>query len=393
MNKSLIRGRAKVSVIDHEGNTVYELPGWQGNLVLNQGLDNMAEMLIADLFKYAAKGLSTTDTRTSPAGNFSQSGNTVTTSSVGVIVVGDVGKLVRWRTGSGAGNEKIIASVTDTTHFEVDGASQTIASGTAYLYAVNQDGLLDENGPRTNNYSQTAGDNSTVTVGAKRTLRRTFIFDAEEASVTYNEIGFSNLSAAGDNLNIRIKLATGVALDGPVGITPGQRLKTTYEMDISVSPSSVTAVNLSSIITDAGNDMSANKNSSVVIETFATSKISTAGATDGTLADLEPSVEGFMALSSDTTAIAFNGNAQRNANVDYVPLSFESDYIDGSYSRKFVGTFDLEDSNRIDLRSLFLYNAVTTNAVLTHLFVANQKKDSNHSLTIEFTKTWNRDLS
>ena len=383
-----IKGRVKASVIDHEGNLVKSYP-WQRNLLLDSGLDKIAEIPIVDLFAYAAKGTGITPTSEDGAGTISQTGDIITATGI-YFGPEDVGKVVRWSSGANSGTVRRIIAYTNSMTVQVSETGD-VASGNGTVYNVDQVALTTEVGDRTNSYSQVTGENGTTTVGNKRTLKRTFIFAAETADTTYNEVGFSD-TADGD-LNIRVKLASAVTVNGPVGLTPGQRLKLTYEMDIYVSPDTATAAGLNALITDSGQDMSSNKNASYIIETFATSRVALSGERDVTLMDLEPSYTGHMALSTNTEALEFNGNAQRIANVDYVELDFMDDYVAGEYFRDLIGTFELEDANRTNHRSLMLFNPETNNAILTYLFTANQKKDANHSLTLQWRKSWSRNLA
>lgn len=386
-----LSGRLKVIVQDHEGNTILEGP-WQSNLLLNQGMDNIATILISDLFDYAAKGTDTTTlTKIVGSVNVSQSANVVTAASGTPFSAGLVGQyIIGGAAGAIVGN---ITGFTDSTHITIDGPSQTVANGTYNIWAVNQTGLVAENGPRTNTYSSVAGDNKTTTSGNVRTLQRAFIFAPETANTTYQEIGFSNLGTAGANLNIRVHLASGVAVLGPVGSTPGQNLKVIYEMTITVTPDTPTVNNLDSVIADSGNAMSANKNASFCIETFATSTVGAAGQTVTNLIDLEPSYAGSMALSTDNSALVFASNNQRLANNFSEPLSLSGSYTPGSFTQNFIGTFDVNSANMTGFRSLMLYNTASQNAILTYLFTTAQTKDASHSLTITWSKSWGRTLS
>jgi hypothetical protein len=50
-----LKGQIKVEVLDHTGNVIEERP-WQDNLILDQGLNNMADKYVAQLFEWAAAG-------------------------------------------------------------------------------------------------------------------------------------------------------------------------------------------------------------------------------------------------------------------------------------------------------------------------------------------------
>lgn len=120
-----IEGRVRVSIVDAKtGKTVRELP-WQKNLILDQGLDFLANDLAKSMMKYCVVGTGNTPTKDLPDGFYSQSGTTVTRESgTRDFISGDVGKLIRFENGT----ERKITAFTDATHVTV-GTSGTIPTG------------------------------------------------------------------------------------------------------------------------------------------------------------------------------------------------------------------------------------------------------------------------
>jgi hypothetical protein len=379
-----MRGRAKFAVINPDDSIAQEYP-WRGNLILDQGLNNMETVLIADLFKYCAAGTGTTVTTRAGTGNISMSiGDATITSTLATFEAGDVGRVVRWTSGADSGYTAKIVAFTDTTHVEAEvAAAANVAAGTHDFHYVNQTGLTTES-KRTGDYSTSSGENGTDITSNVVTLTRTYVFEPEEANITYNEIGFSDIATAGTNLNIRLDVS-----GAPIAVLENQRLKVTYELTVTVTPDT----NQSGTVTVTG-AMPGSKAASWVIEKVAISLVGINGETDGNSAELEPSVFGFCAFSSDTTALtALTGAVQLSSNVSYVELDPEDDYVAGAFTWTYVGIFDLEDSNRTDLRSLAIYDPENRYSIFRILFNNAQTKDSDHSFTVRYRKTWGRELS
>lgn len=121
-----LRGRIKVEVIDYAGRVVQSRP-WQRNLWLDQGLNNLATMPLAQLFEWAAKG---TD-RETVTGTYSRATTTVTrVSGARNFSSADVGKYIHFIT---TGVASKIVTFTDTTHVVV-ADSGTVAAQNIFIY-------------------------------------------------------------------------------------------------------------------------------------------------------------------------------------------------------------------------------------------------------------------
>lgn len=466
-----LKGYVEISVIDHCGNVV-EKRRPQRNLILDQGLNQIADNPIGEIFKYCVRGTGTTAGKEEVTGSYTLAGVTVTrVSGARDFTADDVGKLIR----SSDNTENIIETFTDATHVDVRGVGSAdvdeFTTESIVLYSVHVT-ELDAEVDRTDTYSAVTGENSTVTAANKRTLKRTFVFDPEEeqlesvtgtytwtsgdatltrisgardftaadvgkyvkftvsgqyakiASFTsatvveldrnadatetaqdidiygfkeYGEIGFSPESAAGANLSIRVRLEDGGGASNPVLIlgdnpeTPGQQLKVTYNLEVYVVPNTVTGPTAASI-TDPGNIMSANKNGSYVLESYAISQIATDGETDITATSLEPYNPGMMALSPSTTALSAFGNIDRSAGTEVAQME-AVEYVQDSFTRLYEGTFGINEAIAINWRVMGIYDEDNGTFPFAWLFAGAQKKDGEHTLTLRFRKSWNRDLS
>lgn len=282
------------------------------------------------------------EVKETPTGNYSQATTTVTrTTGSHTFSVDDVGKIIRFSDGS----EVTITAIVDADNATVD-TSQTVAATTVDIYGF----------------------------------------------VTYSEVFFSDEEFPGDNINIRVVLDNPVDVYGPTGDRPAQQLKLIYEQSVTVSPATSEPQDLSTIITDSGNQMGANKNGDKVIEGFATSTVDTTGSTNISFAYLEPSIPGELGFGTSSAALVPLNGPNRSAGVHSVDMTAD-DYNPGSFTRTYEGTFGLNQANGTTFRSLMLYDSDAAQGVFTFLFDTNKTKDGNHVLTIQFTKTWGRDLS
>lgn len=215
---------------------------------------------------------------------------------------------------------------------------------------------------------------------------------------TYTEIGYTNYDAnllaitPATPLNIRVLLDTPVDAQAPTALAPGQQLKVTYSMEVTVGPS-VSTSGLAPIY-DPTAALSANKNGVYCVETLALAAIGDDGETLTDLAGLEPSIAGVMGLTTDIAALAPLQNKIRIASIETADLEL-GDYTppsNGAYKRTSLGSFALNQGIG-SWRSLILYDEESTQSLFCFLFTAAQVKDGNHALNLTFTKTWDRNLA
>lgn len=456
-NSMQMNGSAKVEVIDHNGRVVRSIE--QSNLILDAGMERLATVVMADLFKTCAKGTGTTDTKeTVAATTYQQAGNTVTRTGARDFGASDVGRVIKFSNGMSA---RIQSQATSTASVDV---SQTVpALSTAIIYRVDQVGLVAET-HRTALYSIADGDNGTTDVDNLRTMKRTFVFypesddpdivldnyskvgnlvtrlagsdrdftiddegsylrfpsygveylitswiDADNVEVDdgayaiasapitiygfniYNEIGFSHTASVGNNLNSRIKLASPVAVQKPTGVLPGQQMRVTYSLAVTVSPATSSAG--TAPILDPGNIMSSNKAGSYGVESLALSSVNADGSTNYTNMALEPSVGGYIGLSNSFSAVAPFAGVSRGSGLGYIQ-AVNLDYTALSFSRTTTASFGINDAVGSAKRSILLFSdPATPVAAFVFVFNANQRKTHTSALNLQFKKTWSRTLN
>lgn len=149
MNLSL-KGRAEICVIDHEG-TIVAGPVSKKNLLLDQGMDAIADNLIADIFSVGVKGHGD-----HPTTEIVDNANSYTVTSLSVervagtrdFTADDEGKIAYFR-GSGVSDNVFakIAAFVDATHVDLaEELSEAIAAKNLTLFDVAQIELEDEDG-------------------------------------------------------------------------------------------------------------------------------------------------------------------------------------------------------------------------------------------------------
>jgi len=351
-------------------------------------------------------------------GTFSQAGTTVSRVS-GTnrdFTVDDIGKTLTFVAN---GNTGIITAIIDVDSFTLD-VSQTVPEDKIVLT------LTDSQIETVSGSYSRAGSVVTRTSGARNftagDIGSTIHFtnDNVEAEITaftdathvtvdvagtiaaqdiviyghtdYTEIGFSHSDESGPNVNIRVLLASAVRAAISTPFRASDQLKVTYECVLTVEPHTSTAANLNSIINDPANQMSGNKNGDYVIETFATSTVATDGTTNLSLTDLEPYYDGFAGWSLDSTALVPLVGTIRQNSLATVPMVGEANF-DFTFSRIFTGLFGLNDAVNNNWRSLMIVDPESKLAIFTFLFDVVQHKDGEHTFTIVFRKTWDRDFT
>jgi hypothetical protein len=224
-----LSGRAKVAVLS--GGHVVEERRWEENLILNQGLDKIATVLFNQLFANCALGDNNSPTTIDPQSNATVSAQTLTLAAPAnyTFTNNDLDSGVHFDTGEFFIIQSIVNATTVTLF-----APGTISAATHFmLLRVNQAGLGNEL-KRTNIYSTVPSANEAIYSAGNVLLQRTFLFPTETSTITYKELGFSDLTVAGPNLFSRIVLATPVTLSGPSSNSPGgQQLQVTYQLVVN----------------------------------------------------------------------------------------------------------------------------------------------------------------
>jgi hypothetical protein len=171
--------RFRVQVVD-KGRVVHER-GWQPNLILDQGMDNVATLAFCNLFLVCVAGTGNTPTEDDSGATTATTSGTTCTSSAGFFAPGDVGKLLRFDTGQKA----TITAYTSATQVTLS-ATLGVGAGTAFtLYRVTQTGLATES-MRTSTYLTTSGACFNSRSGSTITSQRTYDFNPFSIAATAN---------------------------------------------------------------------------------------------------------------------------------------------------------------------------------------------------------------
>jgi len=368
--------RYSTSAINPDGSVAWQR-AFKKNLILDQGLNLVATVPWVTCFSSCAVGTGTTATkRDSGAITFSRSGTTIT-ANAGFFDPADVGRLLKWDTGE----EVYITGYTSAT-VATSTTSGTITSAQGTIWYVNQTALTAET-TRTANYSADAGDNQTTFSTPTVTHKRTFLFPAVGANVTYNEIGWSNNAGAGANL-----FGRDVIPGGDVLLT-GQQYKVIVTLLITISPVTSTAV------ADVGNNgfnTAGNANHEYIDQAYG---VIAAGGS-GTAGYLEPSAVtvcnfndgAFTLLSAPSYTIASIADFGRVALTNAA-------YTNGNFYRDSSGTVAVGNGNSATVSSVTFgwSGGGVVGRGFSVKFTSDQTKDNLHTLTATLRKSWGRVLT
>jgi hypothetical protein len=202
-------------------------PGyWQKNLILDQGLNKVATVQFNQLFAACAIGTDTSPTTIRPTATATVNGN-VLTASAATFSSADLDSDVHFDNGAYFKIQSI-TSPTVVTLF----TSGTVSTATAFTILRTNQTILGNEIKRTVTCLQVPNANRTIDNTGTLVFQRTFIFPPETTTITYTEIGFSDISTPGANLFSRILLAAPVTVSGPVAELGGQQLQVTYQLSI-----------------------------------------------------------------------------------------------------------------------------------------------------------------
>jgi hypothetical protein len=420
-----VKGRFRVQVMSPEHEVVQDL-GWKDNLILDQGLNQVALYTWADCMLVAVVGTGNTPTQVSGgSAQVSQTTTTVTVSSgVYSFQVSDVGSLIRWSNGTTA----LITGFIDSQNVSVS-PSQSVGASTFVLYRVDQVGLATEikrsvNATTKNPIFVTGAGNCGSTVAANTlTNRRTWDFPAETGSATYSEIGVSYSGQAGNNIFSRVVLNT------PVSLTNGQILRVSYELRISMTPNTAQGLTANiagwpiapSTSTDGDQSWQYVGLAGINVNTGETepyddggycNEPAFAGGTSFSLptgrsaAPLTATGQvpgATLFLSNDGSPLAAFGSAVNRSAIRALGNVSLSSYTAGTFIRDKTYTFGLTSGNRADWRSMGIGPTaqntsgedVDTCEFSGFVFVFDefQTKLNTYTLTLSFRYTWTRELS
>lgn len=389
------QGFAQCFVVDSvSGKVVREYPR-QSNLILNQGMDQVATTAWAAIFQYCSAGTGVTPTSddSSPT-TAAQSGTTVTLSGGSFVFTStpvDAGKTIKWD----SGEEATIVTVTSPTVVEVSN-SATVLADDFIVYRTNQTQLATQV-KRTNTYLTGSPFCGTTVASNVVKMRRTFDFTAESGLVTYTEVGLGWDAGSPTSIFSRILLAV------PVPVGAGQQLRVTYELWVTVLPAA--SFSKTAIIGGWPVAPAATTDGMEAVQYIGLTFVSTAGTA---LANLEqglgsgdPATTSGIGVfvSDDATAPAsFGSSVNRSLNASYANAT-RAAYVAGTYYVDKSATFAVGSGNGTGIRSIG-YGAHNPNVyfaygqtVMVFVFNEAQTKLNTHTLTFTWRFAWSRVLS
>ena len=255
-----IKVRIKTQIFDAKTSEILKDNPWQENLVMDIGLNTMAQQSTAIVGPNAANPASVFNnlivgSGTSPnsiasgAITFTQSGTTITASG-GFFTSAMVGGIFKYGTGTG-GAEYYITAYTDTTHVTVD-TSATVGTATVATVWQVQKTALDNVLHAATSYRTNSGDCQTTFAGGTVTHQRVFIIAQQALSYTVNEIGYNPFGIGNATNGVAGRFV--LSASDVVGNT--NFYVVTVQLAVSYSPAAPVAVsNTGTNINTAGNAM------------------------------------------------------------------------------------------------------------------------------------------
>jgi len=350
------------------------------NLLLDSGLDGIADRSFWASFSHCVLGDGTTPTkRDSGAVTVSITGE-VATASANYFESADVGRLLKLD----SGQEVYISGFTSATEVAVAGASDDAASEATVWY-VDESGHQNEI-VRTSTLVTDTGANSTTWDGSTLEHKRTFLFPLEVTAQTYKEIGWSHTATAGQNLFGR-DLIPG----GGDSISAGQQYKVEVKLEVTPSPLSATAA--ADIGTGGWNSAGDMMLASVVSGFDGW----TGGDLVGNKTTLEPHFNDNRAIILALADITLPGSPQTASLFDFPSIAgvatTKDAYTAGSRQTTFRATFDTTKGNGT-IYAIGVGLGQNDNRVgAVQKLTTPQTKDSDHKLELAFSFSWGRVLT
>ncbi len=433
--KQTLGGAFKVSVVDANGEVVWEQPEYQKNLILNTGLNQVAYTAYADIMKYGIVG---TGTRVNSVyGNtstVSQTGTKVTlipddsfvsfTQSLagypgGTMAVGDT--IVFDTPENGVSAVQVVGGI-DATECTVN-KNVNISTTNFTIWKTSQTGLQAEvkragSGIINTNLVSGSGLCGSTWNDNVMSMTRTWDFTPEVSPVDYKEVGVGWTSDVGNPGNTFSRLLLPV----PVHVDPDQRIRLSYQLQVSVYPTesisrpdaSITGWSNTEGSESIQRVVAGTKDSQGRWESTLLSYVIYNGTSYGT-ATLEPCSIGLDCLfwiSTDATPLqSFNTAVDRRTSLkpafppitEYLGevITYKNAYVLNSYTINKSSTYG--QANRSQIRSMGFGKGYYTGGSLTEnpahpnnqafCFVFNNPQETFNTQTLTISYTWKWDRS
>ena len=430
-----LEGAFKVAVIDAKTNDIiWEQPEFQKNLILNTGMNQVAYTAYAGLITHGIAGTGSRANKVSGgSATVSQNGTTLTLSpdpsflgftgslygypsslESGDVIVFDVGS-------GGVNNIMVSSSIVGNSCNTYKSA--VIPSTTFTIWKTSQRNLHSE-------YKRAGSNipNSQVVTGAdycnsiyipqsaSMVMQKTWDFAPESSLITYNEVG-----AGWSYTSLSNTIFSRLLLESPLIVDINQKIRLTYQIKVSVGPTTASArpdayvagwtVNSPSGSTTMGSESIQGVDTYGLYGGVGLSRINANGDSTG-IPTLEPSCVGsycsFFISNSSASLSNFNTSSNRggsSANIagsgDGGTATYQSAYVNNSFTVNKIAVHGLYLMNRNDIRSMgfgaYDYNGNgytqpwdAGNNAYCFVFNTPQSKSNTQILTVAYTWTWDR---
>jgi len=366
------------------------------NLILDAGMDLVATLPFADLFTHCVLGTGTKPVvRDSGAITFDFDGTVTVTASAGFFEAQDNGRIIKFD----SGEEFRITAYVSATELTVSNPLSigAITGESGAIHYVNEITHQTET-KRSNTYSTETGDNGTSFAVDTITFKRTFLFTAEVAPITYREIGWSNSGTAGAQLFGR-DLIPGIG----DSLAAGQQYKVVVRLKVKLSPTTPATVS------DVGNNGFNTAGTAAFQYLWFQTNVASGGSSFVQVVENGAKVQNAQNRSLDpalttqlfvsTTQITLIGATDGSTRMD-IPASpaainlSNSAYTPGSYTRNKSTTFSVSQFNG-NIGSLVLVGGGDGSKQRSWVirFDSVQSKASTHTLGLTFRFSWGRTLN
>jgi hypothetical protein len=414
--KMALEGVYKVAIVDATGDEIWRQPEWKKNLILNQGMDELATQYLSQISTHGIAGTG------SIQGGITQENYILSGESSASIIEGGLKLFPQpggiqnfdteiWNgwTGSLAngdmikfadGTEVKVGSVSTTTAGVIP--TDTVLTQSFTIWKTSQTKLQGEV-KRSSTYLSGVGNcGSSINLNNVSYLR-TYDFSIETSPKIYTEVGVGWSSTVGSATAF-----SRIVLPQTVSIDTNQRLRLVYQLNVAFSPTASQYVG-NAIISGWPVAPSTNTNMSQSIQQMWVSSISTTGASSPNYAALEPASAGsncqFFGSTNSQSLVTFGVTPiDRDSNGVAVTANSTLDiYVNGSYTQYKNATWPLASLNYQNIRSFgfgVYYGSYpwytsygTSGQAFAMVFEQNQSKYNTQTLTMAFRWTWSRVLA
>jgi len=401
-----LAGIFRVKVVDNTGKVTWESEP-MNNLILNQGMDMLANWYYYQVFLYCVSGTGTRGNVITSSSECSQSGYEVALTSIGSLTsftqsLGgyanalEAGDVIQFADGT----EAQVVLVTDQSASVKTTA--TVSTQSFMIWKTSQVGLQSE--VKKTSTALVGGANCGTSQSYNNMqLYKTFDFAAQTASVYYTELGMSTSGGSPTPTTVFCRKL----LDAPLLVPSASQLRVTYNLLISVAPSASTARTNIPI----GNwpvAPSTNTNGNDAIQVVKLCPLDSNGDGPGSPAGaLEPNASGdrcaiFISRTDTplTQPLLTSSNPLPPDRVSPVTTDYSftgKSYTNGNYYIDKTAVFSVAQGNYTDLKCMGFGRANSqpaygSNVAYTFVFEQTQSKNNLQTLTLTFRTSWARTL-